>query len=119
MVYIIIHYFMSDKISINDLTKLRKIIFLIIDILENNINDFSNNVEAERNTKLITFLIGDRENVVSILTKLINSLVKVIPLEEKFSSVSDDKIEKLSEEDVEILKRYIDKCNFMFNKHNV
>ncbi|HSQ98066.1 MAG TPA: hypothetical protein VLL98_05120 [Rickettsiales bacterium] len=109
---------MSDKISINDLTKLRKIIFLIIDILENNINDFSNNVEVERNTKLITFLIGDSENVVSILTKLINSLVKVIPLEEKVSSVSDDKIEKLSDEDVEILKRYIDKCNFVFNKHS-
>lgn len=118
MVYVTNYYCMSDKISINDLTKLRKIIFLIIDILENNINDFSNNVEVERNTKLITFLIGDSENVVSILTKLINSLVKVIPLEEKVSSVSDDKIEKLSDEDVEILKRYIDKCNFVFNKHS-
>jgi hypothetical protein len=85
---------MDGKVSINDLIKLRKIIFLIIDVLENNINDFSNqNAIDEKNLQLMNFLIGDKETVVSIITKLVNSLTKVIPLEEKFSSISskDDK----------------------------
>lgn len=105
-----------EKISINDLARLRKIIFLIIDILENNINNFSNFEDVDdKNKKLIKFLIGERENVVSILTKLINSLVKVIPLEEKImpNNCNNDKV---SENDIEILKRYIDRCNFVFNK---
>ncbi len=105
-----------EKISINDLVKLRKMIFLIIDILENNINHFSDLDDMDdKNKKLIKFLIGERENVVSILTKLINSLVKVIPLEEKILPKSNND-NKISEEDVEILKRYIDRCNFVFNK---
>lgn len=105
-----------EKISINDLVKLRKMIFLIIDILENNINHFSDldNMD-DKNKKLIKFLIGERENVVSILTKLINSLVKVIPLEEKILPKSNND-NKISEEDIDILKRYIDRCNFVFNK---
>lgn len=108
---------MTDKISVNDLARLRKIIFLIVDILENNINNFSTNENTgEKDKKLINFLMGEKENVVSILTKLINSLIKVIPLEEKFSPTSDEKNEKLSDDDMEILKRYIDKCNFIFNK---
>lgn len=105
-----------EKISINDLVKLRKMIFLIIDILENNINHFSDLDDMDdKNKKLIKFLIGERENVVSILTKLINSLVKVIPLEEKILPKSNND-NKILEEDVEILKRYIDRCNFVFNK---
>lgn len=105
-----------EKISINDLARLRKIIFLIVDILENNINNFSNFEDVDdKNKKLIKFLIGEKENVVSILTKLINSLVKVIPLEEKIlPKIGND--DKISEDDIEILKRYIDRCNFVFNK---
>lgn len=105
-----------EKISINDLARLRKIIFLIVDILENNINNFSNFESMDdKNKKLIKFLIGERENVVSILTKLINSLVKVIPLEEKILPKNSNN-DKISEDDIEILKRYIDRCNFVFNK---
>ena len=65
-------------------------------------------------------LIGSKDNVVSIITKLTNLLVKVIPLEEKINN-SDNNIkddEKLTNEDIEILERYIDKCNFLFNKNN-
>ena len=105
-----------EKISINDLARLRKIIFLIVDILENNINNFSNFEDVDdKNKKLIKFLIGEKENVVSILTKLINSLVKVIPLEEKILPKISN-YDKISEDDIEILKRYIDRCNFVFNK---
>jgi len=111
---------MTNKISINDLTKLRKIIFLIIDILENNINNFSiNENTSEKDKKLINFLMGEKETVVSILVKLINILIKVIPLEEKFSPTFSEKDEKLCDEDMEILKRYIDKCNFIFNKPSI
>ena len=111
----------KNNFSINDLARIRKIINLIINVLEDNIKNFSNsNSILESNKELINFLIGRKDNVVSIITKLTNLLVKVIPLEEKINN-SDNNIkddEKLTNEDIEILERYIDKCNFLFNKNN-
>lgn len=111
----------KNNFSINDLARIRKIINLIINVLEDNIENFSNsNSILENNKELINFLIGSKDNVVSIITKLTNLLVKVIPLEEKINN-SDNNIkddEKLTNEDIEILERYIDKCNFLFNKNN-
>lgn len=111
----------KNNFSINDLARIRKIINLIINVLEDNIENFSNsNSILESNKELINFLIGSKDNVVSIITKLTNLLVKVIPLEEKINN-SDNNIkddEKLTNEDIEILERYIDKCNFLFNKNN-
>lgn len=110
----------NKNISINDLTRIRKIILTVIQILENNINDFSqNNIISEENKAIINFLFGNKRDIVSIITSLTNALVKVIPLEEKINDsqqIQND--EKLSDDDMEILKRYIDKCNFMFNKKN-
>lgn len=111
----------KNNFSINDLARIRKIINLIINVLEDNIKNFSDsNSILEGNKELINFLIGSKDNVVSIITKLTNLLVKVIPLEEKINN-SDNNIkddEKLTNEDIEILERYIDKCNFLFNKNN-
>lgn len=109
---------MNDNISINDLAKIRKIINLIINILENNINNFSNEGGVdEENKELINFLIGSKDNVVSIITKLTNLLVKLIPLEEKIAFTDNNECdEKLNNEDIEILEKYIDKCGFLFNK---
>ena len=106
----------KNNFSINDLARIRKIINLIINVLEDNIENFSNsNSILESNKELINFLIGSKDNVVSIITKLTNLLVKVIPLEEKIlPKISND--DKISEDDIEILKRYIDRCNFVFNK---
>lgn len=109
----------KNNFSINDLARIRKIINLIINVLEDSINDYSNNnALTEENKDLINFLIGSRDNVVSIITKLTNLLVKVIPLEEKINNeenVEDN--EKLTNDDIEILKEYIDKCNFVFNQN--
>lgn len=109
----------QNNFLINDLARIRKIINLIINVLEDSINDYSNNnALTEENKDLINFLIGSRDNVVSIITKLTNLLVKVIPLEEKINNeenVEDN--EKLTNDDIEILKEYIDKCNFVFNQN--
>lgn len=109
----------QNNFSVNDLARIRKIINLIINVLEQSINDYSNNnTLTEENKDLINFLIGSRDNVVSIITKLTNLLVKVIPLEEKINNeenVEDN--EKLTNDDIEILKEYIDKCNFVFNQN--
>lgn len=107
----------NKNISINDLAKIRKIINLIINILENSIDDFSNNIyDSGENKDLIKFLIGSKDNVVSIITKLTNLLIKVIPLEEKInqSKLSDD--EKLTNDDMEILLNYIERCGFLFRE---
>lgn len=107
----------KNNFSINDLARIRKIINLIINVLEDSIEKFSdNNLMLDNNKELINFLIGSKDNVVSIITKLTNLLVKVIPLEEKINNdnIKDD--EKLTNEDMEILEQYIDKCNFLFNR---
>lgn len=111
---------MSNNVSVNDLVRIRKIINLIIGILESNINDYSKNNISEENKELINFLIGTKDNVVSIIGKLTNLLVKLIPLEEKINSsnVSIVDNERLTEDDVEILKNYIEKCGLLINKEN-
>ena len=109
----------QNNFSLNDLARIRKIINLIINVLEKSINDYSNNNSlTEENKDLINFLIGSRDNVVSIITKLTNLLVKVIPLEEKINNEENiENNEKLTNDDIEILKEYIDKCNFVFNQN--
>lgn len=109
----------QNNFSVNDLARIRKIINLIINVLEDSINDYShNNTITEENKELINFLIGSKDNVVSIITKLTNLLIKVIPLEEKINNNENiEENEKLTNEDIEILERYIDKCNFLFNKN--
>lgn len=109
----------KNNFSINDLARIRKIINLIINVLEDSINDYSNNnALTKENKDLINFLIGSRDNVVSIITKLTNLLVKVIPLEEKINNEENiEDNEKLTNDDIEILKEYIDKCNFVFNQN--
>lgn len=107
----------KDKnVSINDLSRIRKIINLVINIIETSINDYSEDkLMLEKNKKLLDFLIGNKENVVSIITKLTNLLLKVMPLEEQLNHTNDN-VEKLNNEDIEIIMKYIDKCNFLFNK---
>ena len=55
----------QNNFSVNDLARIRKIINLIINVLEDSINDYSNNnALTEENKDLINFLIGSRDNVV-------------------------------------------------------
>lgn len=109
----------NKNFSVNDLTRIRKLIVAVVKVLEESINEFSkNSVLSDENKNFISFLFGDKYDIVSIITKLTNTLIKVIPLEEKISISSNSEDEKLSNEDIEILRRYIKKCNFYFNKNN-
>ncbi len=109
----------NNNFSVNDLTRMRRLIIAVVKVLEESINDFSeNNVVSDKNKELIDFLFGKKCDIVSIITKLTNALIKVIPIEEKISATENVEDEKLSEDDVEIIRRYIKKCNFWFNKNN-
>jgi len=106
----------NDTFSVNDLTKIRKLVITIVNVLEQSLDEFSkNNKISDDNVEFINFLFGKKCDIVSILTKLTNVLIKLIPLEIKITAVDSDN-EKCSDEDIEILRRYIKKCNFWFNK---
>jgi len=107
----------NNNITVNDIIRIRKIINLTVNILEDNIDYFSKeNNGCVKNKELIDFLIGKKESVVSIITKLTNLIIKLIPLEEKIDYSKNIESEKLSDEDMEILEKYIDKCSFLFNQ---
>ena len=103
----------KDKIHIDDIKRIRRIINSIIVHLEENVvnpvvnNNLSDNEEVMKQVKL---LIGGRENITSAITKLSNLLIKIIPLEEEENQEFDiEKYKKLSDEDMDIIKRYIKK----------
>ncbi len=56
---------------------------------------------------------GARENEVSVMIKLINALNRIIPMEktamDELENIKDKKIQDISKEDVEIIKRYLAK----------
>ena len=111
----------NNNFSVDDLTRLRKLIVAVVKVLEESINDFSkNNTISENNKDFIDFLFGKKCDIVSIITKLTNTLIKVIPIEEKILTLenNDKEQEKLSDDDIEMIRRYIKKCNFWFNKNN-
>lgn len=97
-----------------DLDLTRKIIVSLIVKLENIVNDKAYNKE---NFDELKYLWGEKESVVSILTKLTTLLVKVVPVERKL--LDSDKTEKtnqtsgriINSDDKEIIKRYIEKLN--------
>lgn len=92
--------------SIKELNKIKNIINIIINLLENNIismNEGNMNLTKQQK-ELLHFLIGNKENVVSIITKLSNLLLKLGVLEEK---QNDNIKENLTEIDLEIIKKYI------------
>ena len=97
-----------------DLDLTRKIIVSLIVKLENIVNDKAYNKE---NFDELKYLWGEKESVVSILTKLTTLLVKVVPVERKL--LDSDKTEKTDQtsgiiiktHDKEIIRRYIKKLN--------
>jgi len=108
-------------LTINDISKIRKIASLIIDILEDNIINLkeSNNIALdEKNKELLTFLIGDKNNIVSTINKLSNLLVKIIPLENNLDKDQETNNKNLNSNDLEIIKRYIKKCGIMLSPQN-
>lgn len=104
----------KDSLTINDISKIRKIVSLIIGLLEKNINEIVNDKDIhtnKNNKELLDFLIGSKENIVSTINKLSNLLVKIIPLEKDMQDTKNNTFkENLDKNDLDIIKRYIQKC---------
>lgn len=92
---------MENK-SIKELEKIKKIINVIINLIDNNIESIKDGNIDQNQQELLQFLIGNKESVVSIITKLSNILLKLGLLEQ-----TDQ--ENVDNEDIEIIKRYLSK----------
>ena len=92
---------MENK-SIRELEKIKKIINVIINLIDNNIESIKDGNIDQNQQELLKFLIGNKESVVSIITKLSNILLKLGLLEQ-----TDQ--ENIDNEDIEIIKRYLSK----------
>ena len=93
-----------------ELRKIKKIILIIISLLEKNILNINNEEVklTEKQSNLLNFLIGNRESVVSILSKLISLLIKINSFancEENNNSI------ELEKDDINIIIDYINKKN--------
>ena len=96
--------------KIVELRKIKKIILIIISLLEKNILNINNEEVklTEKQSNLLNFLIGNRESVVSILSKLISLLIKINSFtncEENNNSI------ELEKDDINIIIDYINKKN--------
>jgi|GEM_PF-3739598 len=67
----------------------------------------------ETQKKRWSHIFGEKENVTSVLVKLAGVLVKIIPMEHELMTIinksEEKKVKDLSEEDMEIIKRYLQK----------
>ncbi len=86
-----------------DIEKVREMTRYLIERLEEGIvnNDFLTSKEDK------TFW-GDKENALSLLTKLTQILIKIPPIDDEDDSSNQ---EIINENDMEILKQYVEKCN--------
>ena len=98
--------------SIEELQKIKKIINIIIGLLEDNIKfmeDGQPNTLNDSQRELLYFLIGNKESEVSIITKLSNLLLKFNTLED--AKEEDNKYSQIDDIDLEIIKTYIEEQN--------
>lgn len=89
---------MENK-STRELEKIKKIINIIINLLEESIESIQKGDLDEDKQELLQFLIGNKESVVSIITKLSNLLLKM--------GIKDDNEQKIEDVDIEIIKKYL------------
>jgi hypothetical protein len=91
----------------NELQKIKNIIRTIISLLETNINNIKNSRAGldDEQQKLLNFLIGGRENVVSIITKLSNLLIKLNNVKNNGDDENFDDIEAI---DIELIEKFIE-----------
>lgn len=92
---------MENK-SIKELEKIKKIINVIINLIDNNIESIKCGNIEQNQQELLQFLIGNKESVVSIITKLSNILLKLGLLEK-----NDKENTNIDSEDIEIIKKYL------------
>lgn len=92
-----------------ELKKIKKIVGIIINILEKSIlNINEDNIEIiNKNNDLLNFLIGNKENIVSILNKLSSLLIKI----NSFTEDNENNNIELEKDDINIIVDYINKKN--------
>jgi hypothetical protein len=80
----------------------------VVCLLEKHIDDLKNHENipiAEERGALLNFLIGNRENAVSIIIKLANLLVKLDALGD--GGGEEKKIDKMEEIDFELIEKFL------------
>lgn len=92
--------------SLEELQKIKNIINIVINILENNIMLLKNGNTTETQKELLNFLIGNKESVVSIISKLSNLLLKFNLLENEQDKQDNFEIDQI---DLDIIKEYLSK----------
>lgn len=93
----------------NDLFKIRKIINIIVSLLEKNIENLQNGFIKEEDKTILTFLIGEKENIFSVVIKLSNLLIKLEILNQDKNEDEDDAI--LEEVDLKLIREYLNNMN--------
>lgn len=93
-----------------ELTKIKKIISIIINLLERNITNLDKETElTNRQKDLLGFLIGNKENIISVISKLSLLLIKID------STINDNKNivnnVELNKDDIKVILDYINKKN--------
>lgn len=86
-----------------ELSKIKRIINLIINLLEKSISNFESGDENCVDENLLNFLIGNKESIVSVINKLSLLLIKINSVDEK-EIKSDIELQK---DDIKIILDYI------------
>ncbi len=88
--------------------KIKKIIGIIINLLEKSVLSIDNSIKlSDKNNDLLNFVIGHKENIVSVLNKLTSMLIKIDP----FTNDNKNNNVELEKDDINIIIDYINKRN--------
>lgn len=103
----------KSPVSTRHAESIRKVVKLVESIVAELEGYLHNQSQDEESVNRWKYIFGDKENIVSSLTKLTGILVKIIPMEQDIMKVlnkdNENKVNDISEEDVEIIKRYLEK----------
>ncbi len=90
-----------------DLSRVRRVVNAVFDRLEEDMRRPADPEDEERN-----FWWGSRESVVTILPKLAQIILKIVPLEQKIADAEPEEEEAgqpLSTEDIAIIEHYVER----------
>ena len=91
----------------SELTKIKKIINMIINLLEKSITNLNKENElTNRQKDLLGFLLGNKENIISVISKLSLLLIKIDSATNGSSNMKGIELEK---NDVKIILDYINR----------
>ena len=97
-----------EKMEKNLLLRIKTIFNITISLLESNVISMKNGKTEFKEKELLNFLVGNKENIVSIITKLSNLILKLNVLEQKEKNNNENDKFNLNEIDLTIIKKYLD-----------